>query len=277
MLTFMLLAMLAVPPAATAPWTPPRNPDPHRILDEAEEDARQGRHAVALAKFLWFHRNALKHDPALYGVRLSFALSSWFELGQEYQPAMDALKKTRDDALRDFKRARGKEGEHPTDGPADAQSLLSFLGPAFESFHDFAAINETLGEASLTVSVFEELDREHPESARRLFDIAKEALVRAKAYALCGRYLRPDEDWLAAAQLYQMTRQSEEKFGAEVKEELEKSFTNKVATLLALLVVNGRRDEAEKIARKARLEWDSPAFHAAIDSALAGTVPEPWP
>ena len=90
----------------------------------------------------------------------------------------------------------------------DAQSLLSFLGPAFESFHDFAAINETLGEESLTVSVFEELDREHPESARHLFEIAKEALVRAKAYALCGRYLRPDEDWLAAAQLYQMTRQS---------------------------------------------------------------------
>ena len=33
----------------------------------------------------------------MYGVRLSFALSYWEQLGEVYPPALTALKKTRDD------------------------------------------------------------------------------------------------------------------------------------------------------------------------------------
>ena len=47
--------------------------------------------------------------------------------------------------------------------------------------------------------------------------------------------------------------------------------------MLAILVIEGRRAEAEEIAKKARVEWDDPGFHAAIDQALAGNVPEPCP
>ena len=57
----------------------------------------------------------------------------------------------------------------------------------------------------------------------------------------------------------------------------EKSFTNKTTTLVALLVVNGRKSEAEKIAQDAKQEWDNRAFHAKLDDALHGRVPEPWP
>jgi hypothetical protein len=57
----------------------------------------------------------------------------------------------------------------------------------------------------------------------------------------------------------------------------EKSFTNSTTTLIALLVVNERQAEAEKIAHDAKKEWDNASFHAAIEKALQGTVPEPWP
>jgi hypothetical protein len=77
--------------------------------------------------------------------------------------------------------------------------------------------------------------------------------------------------------MYHMTMRLEDPVAPGLAEYAEKSFTNEVATLLALLVVNGRAEEAEAIAQKARLEWDNPAFHAAIDTALTGTVPEPYP
>ena len=50
-----------------------------------------------------------------------------------------------------------------------------------------------------------------------------------------------------------------------------------VATLVGVLAVNGRRADAEAVAEEARMEWDEPAFHRAIDDALAGHVPDPWP
>jgi hypothetical protein len=43
---------------AIAQWKPPANPDPSQILHEAVADTRNGQHADALAKFLWFHHHA---------------------------------------------------------------------------------------------------------------------------------------------------------------------------------------------------------------------------
>jgi len=39
--------------------------------------AHQGKNEEALERFLWFHDHALEHDPAMHGVRLPYALSSW--------------------------------------------------------------------------------------------------------------------------------------------------------------------------------------------------------
>ena len=66
------------------------------MLQEAVELASNGCHAEALQKYLWFHQHALEYEPALYGVRLSFALSYWAALGKDYPPALDAMKAVRD-------------------------------------------------------------------------------------------------------------------------------------------------------------------------------------
>ena len=73
--------------SAVGDWTPPSNPNPDKILREAQDDARAGRYPDALAKHVWFHENALTYAPAMYGVRLSFALSYWVNLGNLYPPA----------------------------------------------------------------------------------------------------------------------------------------------------------------------------------------------
>jgi hypothetical protein len=243
--------------AGAPPWVPPPNADPSAILQEARRDAREGRHEVALAKFLWFHHHALDREQGLSGVRLSFALGYWHQLARQYPPALDALKKTRDEALADVQRAQG--------------------GDVFQPFHDFASINRELGEQSRTARAFVELDRENPAAAATAFHVAQPSLIGAREYGLCGKYLRPDEEWQMAARVYQLDQDHERRSSPDIPRSADKFFTHRVTTLVALLVVNGRRQDAEAIAQKARLELDDPAFRAAIDAALTGAVPDPWP
>lgn len=108
---------------AVADWQPPLKPDPDAILEEARADARAGRYEDALQKHLWFHRHALEHRPALYGVRLSFALGYWLELGEAYPPAITKLKEVRDDA---------------------EKKVVESKDDVTHLFHDMSAINEEL-------------------------------------------------------------------------------------------------------------------------------------
>src|SRR5690349_19790316 len=100
-------------------WAPPDNPDPSAILTAAADDTRSGAYADALAKFLWFHRNALRLNRALVGVRVSFALSYWLDLAELYPPAREAFLRTRDEAEAAF--------------AADPSS--------FDLFHELAGMN----------------------------------------------------------------------------------------------------------------------------------------
>lgn len=258
MLILFLAGALAGPVEGAAAWTPPAQVEAHGVLHEARRDAREGKHEIALAKFLWFHRNALKHRRSLAAVRLSFALSYWMDLARRYPPALEALKKTRDDALAHFNDDRRGRA-------------------AFHAFHEFESINAQLGDESLTARVFEEVDSEDPRAAVRLYRVAQPALIVAKKYALCAKYLRAGEDWPSVSLLYQMGRREARRYGLQRTDYAGKAFTNRVATLVALLVVNGRQPEAEYLARRARLEWEDAGFQAAIQSALRGQVPEPWP
>ena len=65
-------------------------------LDQAREYAAEGKFEEALEKHIWYHNHALEINQAHYGVRLSYALSDWIELGKKYRKALDALKDIRD-------------------------------------------------------------------------------------------------------------------------------------------------------------------------------------
>ncbi len=214
------ILMLALAEEGAASWQPPRNPDPHAILHEARDDAHAGHHELALAKHEWIQRQAVQVSPAFYGVRLSFALSNWVELGRSYPPALASLRRFRDEALAQV--LAGKGGHAP--------------------FHDFASINDALDEPERTSEAFLRLDQENPRVAKDLYGLAAPALVRAKAYAVCGRYIQAEQDWAQIA------------------------FTRATGKMLGL-----------EVARKARAEWDDAAFQQAIDTALKGQVPPPFP
>lgn len=254
-----LLILLFILPTSlfAAEWTPPANPDPQTILNEAQEDTRAKRYEMALEKYIWFHKNAIKHNAGMSGVRLSFALSYWHNLAKVYPPAMDLLRETRDEA---------------SENVLNGKQLV-------ESFHDLASINRTISEDSHTTDTFILLETQNKATAKKVFRLAKSALIKGKEYQLCGKYLDPDQSYPLMLRNRKMHQQMAKnpQFGARLLEFSDKKFTNDVATLIALLVVNDQKMKAKEIADSAKTEWDNAPFHAAIEKALEGKVPDPWP
>ncbi|HKB15254.1 MAG TPA: hypothetical protein VKF62_04275, partial [Planctomycetota bacterium] len=60
-----------------------------KVLDEAEALREQGKYEEALQKHIWIHEHSLEQDAAFVGVRLSYALSDWIELGAKYPKARE--------------------------------------------------------------------------------------------------------------------------------------------------------------------------------------------
>ncbi|HKI68635.1 MAG TPA: hypothetical protein VKA67_03545, partial [Verrucomicrobiae bacterium] len=200
-------------------WTA-KDPNPQVILDEAEADAKNGNYTNALAKQIWIYDNSLKYEPAFAGVRLSFALQDWIHLGKVYPPALEKLKAVRD-----------KAGENA--GNMTGQKL-------YEAFEDFEAINNALGQDVKTKELFSWLDSNKLVEARDVFNLAEPALVKSKAYRLCGKYINADASFAQALQSYRMTSKiaKSPKLGQKVQDFAEKKFENTTTTIIALLVVN---------------------------------------
>ncbi|HTD86247.1 MAG TPA: serine/threonine-protein kinase, partial [Candidatus Binatia bacterium] len=76
---------------------PGEKPQPSKILDEAKEQRQHGEYEQALQRHIWYHNHALEFEPSLTGVRLSFALAEWIELGRRYPRARRALIEIRDE------------------------------------------------------------------------------------------------------------------------------------------------------------------------------------
>jgi len=238
-------------------WIPPDSPDPQVILQEAQADARAKRYKIALAKHVWFHENALEIEPSLSGVRLSFALSDWKRLGKDYPPAMEKLRQIRDELATQAELGKDVDG----------------------GFHDFAAINSTVGEDSKTTEVFKILVAKNPQAAKKAFLFAKPALIKDKEYTLYVKYVDAKKDYLNTKQMYEtnMRLAKDPKFGSSLLNHAKMSFRNETATLVAILSVNDRKIEASEIATLAKKELDDAEFHKELETALAGNVPVPWP
>jgi hypothetical protein len=256
-----LLCLLAISMTASAnDWMPPANPDVDAIRDEAEADAKAGRYELALAKHVWWHENVNKYKPSMSGVRLSFALGDWHRLGEVYPPALAKLKETRDRL---------------------ADSIMSEVDKkvSFEDFHEFTAINRELEETEKTVQLFKFVVEKNPEAADRVFGVSEKALIKAKEYALCGKYLDPERSVDTDLMVFNFKEPRIKPEHADlVRKSRDRRFINEAATLVALLVINDRKDEAQKAVEKYKTVKADAEFHqqlaTALDSALEGKLPE---
>jgi hypothetical protein len=240
-----------------ADWKPPEKPDPSKILTEAHNDTGAGRFHDALAKHLWFHHNALKYRPSLYGVRLSFALGSWAELGKKHPPALQALKDVRDETGTRIREGKGNR----------------------EDFHDFSSINEVLGDEHTTAELFVWLDQNNSGLAKLSYDVAQRALIQTGQYQLCGKYIDSKASVRMILHIYRQHQRmvKDGQFGPDLEDFANRSLANSAATLVALLVLNNRAEEADQVAAAVLKERSDASLKQQLDAASKGVVPDPWP
>jgi hypothetical protein len=216
-----------------------------KALEQACEFASQGKFEEALQKHIWYHDHALEINQAHYGVRLSFALSYWIDLGKKYPKALDVLK-----GIRDKKTARLVAGENNR-----------------PLFHDIVAINEELGESLATVEAFKKIQAARPEFASAIAELADKALFDAKEYELERKYLG---DPLARFDLLKRNLD----FGIEYaktcgastrsRQAFEHNFSHDVVRLIVLLDKTGDRDTAHQIQARALAACDNAAVRTAL-------------
>ncbi len=197
-------------------------------LDQARRLASEGKFEEALQKHIWFHNHALEVDPAYYGVRLSFALRDWVELGKKYPAALTALRK-----IRDEKTSRLVTGQ------ADRNL-----------FHDVESINEYLDESAATVELFKKIEVAQPDFAASVYDLADKALIAT------GEYARQFEDGMRYAKTSQKDDASRRAF--------ERIFTDRVVRIIRVLDKSGDQDQAREIQSKALVVLDNSTIRNAI-------------
>lgn len=217
-----------------------------QVLDEARSLAAQGRYEEALERHVWFHDHALEVSRSYYGVRLSFALMEWMELGKKYPKALATLK-----GIRDEKTARLLAGEANR-----------------EVFHDVRSINGYLGEPESTVRLFKGIEAARPEFAKSVYILADKALVDAGEYALAMKYLG---DPMASFEKARSNHEQRLPYSKNAStrdaaaKAMEEIFRDKVIRLLTILNKTGHSDQAKEIQAKALLVMDHAEIRKALD------------
>jgi hypothetical protein len=208
-------------------------------LDQARRWALEGRHEEALDEFVWFHHHALEEDAALRGVRLSFALDWWLQLGEAYPVARTAY-----DATRQAKVDRMMSG-------------------AFDRrlFKDVHAMNLVAGDELSTYHLFLRIRELSPGFAADCADIALPAIAHAGDTALAREYLpdpEPAVEWKASQLNDDVTRARGE---PEARRQI---LLDAFATLFA--------EDVRLLADVLRHAGDEPAADALKTRALALVV-----
>lgn len=207
--------------------------DMQKYLRDTQEMVRQGKYEEALKRNIWFHDHALEHQPSMYGVRLSFALSYWKDLGEVYPPAKKALLEIRDRKIRQIENGKGN----------------------FALFHDVASINRTLKQDDKTIKLFEYLDKKNPELAKRCWNVAQKTVIIAKRFDLAKKYM---PDLLQEFTRLKMRYESNLKFydnpkiaSPQFKAYNENSFAEAILRLMEVSVATGDEKITKEIQKKA--------------------------
>ena len=215
-------------------------------LEQAQQFAAQGKFEEALQKHIWYHDHALEINQAHYGVRLSFALSYWVELGKKYPRALEALK-----GIRDEKISRLVGGENN-------RAL----------FHDIVVINEHLGESHATVETFKKIDSARPEFASSVADLADQSLFEAKEYALERKYFGdPFGKFETAKRMLDDGRECAKtsRMPDLNRQVYENHFTKEIVRLIVVLDRTGDASAARQIQTKALATCSRPEIKNALE------------
>jgi hypothetical protein len=198
-----------------------------KALREARQLVKSEQYAAALEKYIWFHDHALDFDRALVGVRLSYAISEWVDLGEVYPPARSALESVRD-----------AKAELLAQGTYDV-SL----------FHDVASINRAFGQLDRTSDLFKSIANADRDVAAKCFNFALESLVRMKEFDLARSFISdPIKEIDHFARPLKFASQQTQSVSPEMMQEtLVRIYVKKVNLLLQIFTGMGDEEASNKL------------------------------
>ena len=265
--------------ASAETWSPSLAPgeeiDLQKILQEAQDLKSQGRYEESLQRLIWYHNHSI-FVPGQAGVRNSFALAYWVELGRLYPKARQALRETRDQ---------------------DAQAFAAGRGD-FALFMEVSSINHYLADDDATYALFQSIRQQDKALAQQCYPLVQGLLIQHGEYAVCLDYLGDPqtafesicqdrarlknwEDQQAAsrtqriAQLDEMAKtnglfaKGPVPFLPELPKFADEHFIDQTRQLIEILVGGGRMNEAQKIRDEALAVFNDPRLKSAVSDTEA--------
>ncbi len=274
-----LLSATKPVPTSAETWSPPvapgGTPDLQKILGEAKDCMLKGAYEESLQRHIWYHNHALEIDPAQSGVRLSFALSDWMELGRRYPKAKRALIEIRDNRTREIVEGRGYA----------------------EMVQEVQAINHELQDDDATYALFKTIREKDPQSAEQSYFYLETLLVSKGEYQWCLSHMgEPQRRFNLIRQAYDVDRDNQKRMAemrqrtaqqmeamnqkrgwttswsppdtsAMMKKSAEDRFVGQTCQLIEILVATDHKADAEGIRDQAIAVLDDPRLKSAVDDA----------
>lgn len=164
------------------------------------------------------------------GVRLSFGLSSWAELGKTYPPAHMALAQL-----------------------ATERKNIIHAGKAdFDVFHEYTSINSYINRQDESIETFLYVEKHHPQQVQRLYPLVEDILIAKKQYDIIKKY--------ASDPIYEFEglRNNRERSLSQLRkkqpgytlEQINAEFDQKYKTLLETTEKIGMPEEAAELKRR---------------------------
>lgn len=140
--------------------------DAKTYLQQARQAVKDGDDGQALAHFEYFFDHALAENQAWRGVRLSYCLMEWFDLGQRYAPARERFMARQADILSAF-----EQSQEP------------------ELFNEYRAMHRLSQQGETPLAIFINLDQHQPQLALQCSEFLWLDLLADHQWQLAYRYM----------------------------------------------------------------------------------------
>ena len=208
--------------------------DVERKLDLARALAQAGKKDEATEAYVWLWEHMLEHDPAFYGVRLSFMRSDLEQLAKSHPAARDRFA-----SMRDATRKRMDADPKDTEAAVDWQALCQVVGDKKAVLAWFDAARN---------------DPDRSEQLERIGDDLTELLVGAGRWSDAGKMVEePVQQAERHLEMLSMERggpapDMPEEYRKAMQESLVRFVADGNATLHACCLAAGRDMAAQRIA-----------------------------
>jgi hypothetical protein len=204
--------------------------DINEVLSEARLAFQNHHFALALKCYEYFFDHALDNDPySLYGVRLSYCLGEWAELGADYPPALQRLRQKADESLHQLTQTRNPERFH------DFISICKYLKFDEKPVRQFLFIHASDSLLAMSISRF----------------IWAE-LVQNQLWEVCNTYLVVPVDkyknsLMKFDELLKFSKEEPDLCDEDFELQMVDGYVRDVANIILVLLHNNREGEVAEL------------------------------